>query len=744
MEEFVQTHVHEHVSVVTIRTVTKMFKQGLTIPYIARYQKDRIDGADAKTLRQVEEAMHAYDNLQGRISKVLKSIENLEVSQGYINQIKAATTLDDVEALYQPYKKGGKGTYAERAKKLGLNDAAQHLLKGQQVNIEQLVNQKAKGLQSLAEVKKGISHIVAGEIANKNEIFQKLFQEAYTYVFVLTKRTKDGVDKNEKFKDYYDIKRNITNLKEHQILAINRAEKQSIITVKLQIHEAQRNRFIYWIKQTYNCNKNNLVNEAIEDGFKRLLEPRFFRKIRSKLKKEAEVKSMNIFSENIRKLLLIAPIREKVLSIDPGFKNGCKIAVLDKNAKMLTTAVIHPFTQSNKNNQAETVLIELIQKHRIKHIAIGNGTACRETERLVAKLIESNKIAAKYSIVDESGASIYSITEDASKEFGHLDPNLISAVSIGRRLQDPLLEICKLDPKTIGVGMYQHDVDQKTLSGVLEHSLSDVVNMVGVDVNSCSIHMLKRISGLSTKQAQAIIEYRTKKNGIHNRQELLQIKGIGQISYKNACGFLRILPDTLQEVIEIDDSESEPNEDVSIGTKRKIKTETKSRKKTKTGSACQLEPLDRTIIHPESYDIANKLLKHLKTSADVIGTRKMVELTQNLDPKRLAKEIGTSHHTMELILTAYKQTEESFRKDFSKPVFKSSIININDLKIGTLCDGVVRNVTSFGAFIDIGVNKNALLHVSKFCGRSFGPGDRVRCKVDSLDIEKGRISLLLA
>ncbi|XP_057313558.1 S1 RNA-binding domain-containing protein 1-like isoform X1 [Hydractinia symbiolongicarpus] len=768
IEDFYQNDQMRNIDQDLVANVVQMIENDFSVPFIARYRKNETGGMDAEKIRQIQQSYDYYKKVQNKASSVIKKLGS-EASQELKYSIEKAKSLDEIQDLYAPFKKGGKGTLAERARKLGLESVSNELSRcpNDDICLRRYVNKNIEGLSSENEVIVGAQHIIA-DMVSKDPLVQKKIKEdiGKENVMIHCKASPKGkeLDKNsQKFLLYYDFQSRVNRLTSYQVLAINRAEQMKILSVKLVINDHKRDHFLDTIKNLwllrYNKltaqNKNILCN-AIEDSFKRLIEKTYLRRMRIQLTKDAEREATEIFSTNLKHLLLVAPVKnKKILSIDPGFKNGCKIAVLDENGQLLETSVIYPFQQSKKMSSKNT-LISMTRKHSITLIAIGNGTACREIENVISDMIKDGcftPLNVSYSIVDESGASIYSVTKEAKIEFPELDPNLISAVSIGRRLQDPLLEIVKIEPRHIGVGMYQHDVDQSMLKASVEDVIEDCVSFVGVDLNACSVDMLRRVSGINKKQAEAIVNHRNKTGYFINRKELLSIKGIGKLTYRNCAGFVRIV-----KAINSDQSHSEVKlEEIEKSKKRKLKASSKlepPRKMHKAEKSQNIfpDPLDQTWIHPESYDVAKRVLQYFDVTDDMIGTNEIKEKIQNkmegkvdMQFESLAEKLETDVETLKLIVDGIQQPiNYDLRTELEKPVFRKGQTSIHQLQQEQTLTGVVRNNVAFGAFVDIGLDKDGLIHKSKILnGVTLGPGDRVECVVTSIDINRQRVGLRL-
>ncbi|GBM88729.1 S1 RNA-binding domain-containing protein 1 [Araneus ventricosus] len=687
-----------------------------------------------------------------KVETVLKTIKHEKFDETIAASFLCAKTMDEVELLYAPFKPGGKRTLAERSKQLGLEPLALQLLEQKtslsQINLQSYIK-PVKGLKTEEELLSGIQHIIADKISKDRRVLDFIREKKnHPHIRILGSKspTAEKEDKkahvegkstqNFKYENYYNLNILISNAAAHQIMALNRGEKQKVLTVKIQIPLALKNEVtkIIWdtfFTQRLDYRTYQFMKTCVTDSYERLIEPYLCRQIRSDLSKKAEKESINVFGSNVRSLLLTPPVRGKmVIGIDPGFSHGCKIACVSSKGEVLETGVIYPHNKgpSYKKNADIEKLQAMIFSFGAEIVAIGNGTACRETEVWLSSLIKGgvfNPHHVKYCIVNENGASIYSVTKEAEAELPGMDPNLRSAVSIARRLQDPLLEYVKIEPKHLGVGMYQHDVPESQLKKALDSIVEECVSFVGVDLNVCPEILLRKISGLSASRAKQIVEWRNKNSCFVNRQQLLEVKGLGQKSFEQCAGFVKILPETC--------------------TSAGLASTSQEVKKKKVAPSC-LNPLDRTIIHPESYDIAEKFLKELKVDPENIGQQILVnKVTSYMRFTRvedIANKLSSSAEVIQLILDAFKQLQDyDIRKEFEQPLFQTSVRSFNDLQKGQILTGRVNNVTGFGAFVDIGVGTNGLIHVSKMKGRKLSVGDKVTVCVLEIDVQKKRISL---
>ena len=661
-----------NIKIKQVEVVLSLLQDGNTIPFIARYRKEATGALDEEEIRKINEE------------------------------------LVEVEDLYRPFKEKKK-TKATEAIKNGLEPLSKTILKLDDTNIEKEAEKYLNDtVKTIEDAIMGAKYIIA-EIISDNAEYRKSIREFITkFGVITTKIKKKAVDEKKLYEMYYDYSEKVSNIKPHRILAINRAEKEGIITVSIDIDKDKVISYLERKELRNNTSKNTkYIKEAIEDSFKRLIFPSVEREIRSDLKLIGEDSAIDNFSKNVENLLLTPPIKEKVvLGYDPAFRTGCKLAVLDPTGKPLEIAVIYPTEPHNKIEESKKKVLELIDKYNIDIIAIGNGTASRESEKFIADTIKEAKRKVEYIIVNEAGASVYSASKLAIEEFPDLTVEKRSAISIGRRLQDALSELVKIDPKSIGVGLYQHDVTPKKLDESLDFVVSKVVNGVGVNINTASPSLLKYISGLNKKAINAIIEERNIKGKITSRDEIKNIKGITPKIYEQSIGFMRVID----------------------------------------GS----NPLDKTSIHPESYSYAEKLLENLSLDKDAIGTKKLQEALKNINIEDKAKELGIDIFTLIDIIEDLKKPNRDPRDSMPSPILKSDVLDIKDLKLGMKLQGTVRNVVDFGVFIDIGLHNDGLAHISKLTNKYIkhpsevvSVGDIVDCYVIDINVEKEKVSLSL-
>lgn len=681
----------------------KLLEEGATVHFIARYRKEATGALNEDEIRKINEYYEYQVNLFKRKEDVIRLIDEKGLlTEELKNSILNASKLVEVEDLYRPYKEKKK-TKATDAINNGLEGLAKIIMsfptKG---NIDEItkkyLNDKVKTKE---EAILGASYIIA-EWVSDNAYYRKSTRNyIYNNGIIVCKVKKNANDPNKVYEMYYNYSEKINNIKSHRILAINRAEKENVINVNIECDDEKIINFLYSKiirKESY---VESIIKNAINDSYKRLIKPAIEREIRSDLTDKASSDAIDSFGLNLEKLLLTPPLKEKwVMGLDPAFRTGCKLAVIDPTGKMVEIAKIYPHEPEKKYEEAKMQVKALLDKYKIEIIAIGNGTASRESEAFIADTIKDYK-NVNYIIVSEAGASVYSASPLAKSEFPDLQVEERSAVSIGRRLQDPLAELVKINPESIGVGLYQHDLPNKKLSETLDFTVSKAVNMVGVNINTASPYLLKYISGLNKSSIEKIIKYRENKR-FESREELLDKKILSPKVYEQAIGFLRV-----------------------------------------NGSNI----LDETSIHPESYPLALKLLEELNLNINDIGTDKM-NININID--EMSKKLNTDTFTLEDIILSLKKPKRDPRDEAKKPILRHDILDIKDLKIGDTLNGTVRNVTPFGAFVDIGLHDDGLIHISKMSkdfvkdpGDILSVGEIIEVYVDSIDLAKKRIGLSL-
>ena len=689
---------------VQVEKTLKLLEEGNTIPFIARYRKEVTGNLDEEQIRKINEVYEYEVNLLKRKEDVIRLIDEKGLLTDELRtNIMKASKLVEVEDLYRPFKEKKK-TKATEAIKNGLEPLAKIIMSFvQNVSLEDLTKKFLnENVKTPEEAIMGASYIIA-EWVSDNAAYRKWIRRfTFNEGVLKTKLKKNAVDENKVYDMYYDFEEKVKYAKPYRVMAINRAEKEKVISVSLEI---DKDKIISYLESKIIKKEapfNYVIEDAIKDSYKRLIGPSIEREIRSELTERAEDEATKNFSLNLEKLLMQPPMKDKmVLGFDPAYRTGCKLAVVDNTGKKLDIKVIYPHEPRNEKEKSKKILLDLINKYNIDIIAIGNGTASRESEAFVADTIKEAKHKCEYIIVSEAGASVYSASKLAINEFPLLHVEERSAISIARRLQDPLSELVKIDPESIGVGMYQHDVAPKKLSSSLDFVVEKCVNNVGVNVNTASTSLLKYVSGLTKTNIDKLIKYRDEHGKIKDRDVIKKL--LSSKTYTQAVGFLRIMDENV---------------------------------------------LDSTSIHPESYDVTLKLLDMLGLSLNDIGTSKMQEI--NIDIKEYADKLGTDVYTLEDIVKSLKKPNRDPRDEMPKPILKSDILHLEDLKVGMKLQGTVRNVTPFGAFIDIGLKNDGLAHISKLTNKFIkhpmevvNVGDIVDCYVDEIKLDKNKVSLSL-
>ena len=696
-----------------VEITLQMLNEGNTVPFIARYRKEATGALNEEQIRKIEEVYLYQVNLLKRKEDVIRLIEEKGLlTDDLKRKIMESTKLVEVEDLYRPFKEKKK-TKATDAINNGLEPLAKMILsfptKGDIVELSsKFINDKVANTEQAVT---GASYIIAEWISD-NAFYRKWIRNfVYRNGIIVTKLKKDAKDDDKIYEMYYSYNEEVKKIKPHRILAINRAENEKVITVNINVEDEK---IIEFLESKIIKNNNSyvveIVKNSIKDSYKRLIYPSIEREIRSDLTELGEDSAIKNFGKNLESLLLTPPMKEKVvLALDPGYVNGCKLAVIDKNGKYLYSTVIKPFINNIKENEfkkCKEVLVDLIKKYNVDIISIGNGTASRESEKLCAEIIKENNLNTKYVIVSEAGASIYSTEKVAIDEFPALSPNERSAVSIGRRLQDPLSELVKIPPIGIGVGQYQHDVSGKKLSESLDFVVTKAVNNVGVNINTASSSLLKYVSGMTKKNIDKIIEYRENHSKIYSREEIKKAKLLSDKIYEQAIGFLRI-----QEGTNI---------------------------------------LDTTDIHPESYELTYKLLELINSNINEIGTNELKNKLDKINIDEYVNKLNTDIYTLTDIVESLKKPNRDPRDEMPQPILKSDVLNIDDLKVGMKLQGTVRNVIDFGVFIDIGLHNYGLAHISKLTNEYIkhpsevvSVGDIVDCYVIDINKEKEKVSLSL-
>lgn len=687
----------------------EMLEEGSTVPFIARYRKERTKGLDEEQIRVIQEEYAYQINLEKRKEEVINRIETLgKLTDEIKKQVLDCSKLAQVEDIYRPYKQKKK-TRASVAIANGMKPLADLFLKlprsFNESDVEAYLNDKVTSVKdAITQAKDIIAEIVSEDQNIRNKIYDSMMN----YGRIVTSAKKEHNDEAKVYRMYYDYSEKITSLASHRIMAIDRAEKEKVISVSVSFNEEYIENFVKRKLVRYPSSPTaDYVVEAIEDGLKRLAYPSVERMVRAELTSKAQESSIDVFSMNLEKLLLQPPMKNKrILGFDPAFRTGCKLAVIDESGKKLCVDVIYPHQPNAKVSEAKAKLVKLCKEYDISVIAIGNGTASRESEEFVANVISEYKLNVAYTIVSEAGASVYSASKLAIEEFPDLHVEQRSAISIARRLMDPLSELIKIDPQSIGVGQYQHDLPTARLKQRLDFVVEKAVNLVGVNINTASAVLLKNVSGLNAAMASSIVTYREENGKITSRSEIKKIPKIGNKSFEQAAGFLRI-------------------EDGK-------------------------ELLDKTSIHPESYKPAKLILKSLNLSEEQMGSQEAVEAVKNCDKKQLMEISSCDEYTLNDILDSICQPLRDYRDKNDGPILRKDILEMEDLHVHDKLQGTVRNVVDFGAFVDIGLHEDGLIHISQMAKRRVkhpseivSVGDIVDVWVYKIDEEKHKVQLTL-
>ncbi len=690
------------VSVEQVKNTLSLLEEGNTVPFIARYRKEATKGLDEEQILYIEKQYQYEQNLADRKEAVLKLIsEQGKLTDEIKDSINACTKLSQVEDLYKPYKQKKK-TRAGIAIKNGLQPLADYLLSLPESGnvLDKAAEFVTETVKTAEEALQGAKDIVAENVSDNAKLRWSFKDKIFNTGVLVTKKKKDAEDEKKVYEMYYDRSEKVTSLANHRVMAIDRAEKEKVITVSFSydLEGIEKEAQNVYLKGQTTVAEEALV-EAINDGCERLLLPSIENEIRSDLSEKAHNSSIEVFSMNLEKLLLQPPLKGRVvLGFDPGFTNGCKLAVLDATGKMLTVDKVFPFGRNSNMAESKRKLLKLISDYKVEIVAIGNGTASRESEKLIAELIHENNLSVNYAIVSEAGASVWSAQEAARAEFPDMAVEERSAVSIGRRLLDPLAELIKIDPKSIGVGQYQHDLPEKALTERLDEAVMKCVNRTGADVNTASQELLMHISGLNSATAKEIVNYRNENGKFTNRNQLKKVKKLGEKTFTQCAGFLRIVGGD--------------------------------------------EPLDETSIHPESYDAARKVMQ-------ACGITKL-GVSDATFPEEITDTLGIDKYTLQDIEDAIRQPLRDYRDQFEGALLKSDVLELKDLHIGDELSGTVRNVVDFGAFVDIGLHEDGLVHLSKMSmtrinhpSQVVSVGDIVKVFVIGVDEEKGKVQLSL-
>lgn len=693
-----------------VEAVLNLLADGATLPFIARYRKEMTGALDEEEIRLIQEQYNYQVNLAKRKEDVLRLIEEKgKLTEEIKAAVAACEKLSQVDDIYRPYQEKRK-TRAKTAIENGLEPLAKWLLScpiSGDVSSEasKYINDKVKGEEAALQ---GAKDIIAEYVSDNAAVRERIRDAMNRFGCIVTKEKKKHEDEKKIYQIYYDYNERLTSLAPHRIMAIDRAEKEKVISVSIVIDDERQ---LEWMMRRYTKRaasiSDELIKDAIADGYQRLIYPSLEREIRSELSEKAHEQSIQVFSMNLERLLLQPPMKNKtILGFDPAFRTGCKLAVIDETGKLLEVSVIYPHEPNAKVKQAKEIMLDLIHRYPIDIIAIGNGTASRESEAFVAALIRENQLKVAYTMVSEAGASVYSASKLAREEFPDLHVEQRSAVSIARRIIDPLSELIKIDPRSIGVGQYQHDLPSARLKERLDFVVSKAVNRVGVNVNTASAELLKNVSGLTGATAKSIVNYRNEHGAILSRQELKNIPKIGAKSFEQAAGFLRI-------------------EDGA-------------------------EWLDRTAIHPESYELAKKLLELLGLSVTQMGSEEAKAAVEQADVKKLVEQLNGDSYTINDILEIIALPLRDYRDRYDAPILRNDVLELSDLHPGDELEGVIRNVVDFGAFVDIGLHEDGLIHISKMSrhrikhpSELLSVGDIVKVYVFAIDELKHKVQLSL-
>lgn len=712
MEKIIQTIAGEfNIKPVQVENTVKLIDEGNTIPFIARYRKEVTGNLSDEILRDLNDRLNYLRNLEKRKEEVIKIIEEQgKLTDELFIAIGTAKTLAEVEDLYRPYKQK-KRTRAIIAKEKGLEPLAEIIIEQKETKAileiaAKYINEEKK-VESAEDAIAGAKDIIAEDISDNAKYRKYIKTACYREALIETKASKEEEKSN--YEMYYEFSEEIKKIPSHRILAINRGEKEEFLKVKLSKPE---DKILYYIEKDIikgDTQFTDILKDTIADSYKRLIEPSIEREIRSDLTEKAEEQAIKVFGENAKQLLLGAPLKDLVvMGFDPAYRTGCKIAVIDETGKVLDTTTVYPTAPQNDEVGARKELLALIKKHNINMIAIGNGTASRESEMFVAEMIKQADHEVFYAIVSEAGASVYSASKLATEEYPEINVSLRGAISIARRLQDPLAELVKIDPKAIGVGQYQHDVDQKRLSESLTGVVEDAVNKVGVDLNTATPSLLSYVSGINKTIAKNIVNFRDENGKFKNRKQLLKVAKLGKAAFEQCAGFVRIF-----------DGEN---------------------------------PLEITAVHPESYEATEKLLNKVGFSKnDLLDKDKLSEIIvklNSINKEKVAEELEIGVLTLEDIIKELSKPGRDPREDMPKPILRSDVLKLEDLREGMILNGTVRNVIDFGAFVDIGVKHDGLVHISELSDKYVknprdivSVGDIVKVKVIGIDLEKQKVAL---
>lgn len=693
-----------------ISNVLSMLSDKSTVPFIARYRKEQTGGLDETEIKAIEDEYRYLENLEKRKEEVIRLIDEQGMLTDDLKQdILKQTELARVEDLYRPFRQKRK-TRATEAVRKGLKPLFEVMLK-QDVSEGDLEKEAESHINeevtSIEEALNGANDIYAEHISDDAQYRKVILREIKNSSLIVSSKKKNAEDEQNVFEMYYDYSEAVKRIPPHRTLAMNRGEKLNVLTLKFEHNIDRISGYLSSKVIKENSKIADRLNSVIEDSLKRLILPSLEREVRNDMTEVGERHAVNIFEENLKSLLLQPPLKNHmILGVDPAFRTGCKLAVINPTGTFVDKNVIYPHMPVNKKQQAEKIMLDIIKKHNITLVAIGNGTASRETEEFVSELIKNNNLDLPFIIVNEAGASVYSASEVAREEFPDFQVEERSAVSIARRVQDPLSELVKIDPKSIGVGQYQHDVNQKNLSEALDFVVETVVNQVGVDVNTASYTLLEHVAGLSPQISKNIVAFREENKGINKRSDLKKVPRLGPKTFEQCVGFLRIIDGK--------------------------------------------EPLDQTEIHPEQYKNTYKLLDTIGASIEELGTDEIKEKLEKLDQRAFAEKEGIGLPTLEDMVKSLIAPLRDIRDQYDTPLLKSDVLELKDLKSGMKLSGTVRNVTDFGAFVDVGVGQDGLVHISQLSNRFVkhpldivSSGDIVEVTVMEVDVHKKRISLTM-
>lgn len=693
-----------------IENVLSLLQEGATVPFIARYRKEKTDGLNEDQIREISKVYEYQMNLQQRKEDVIRLIdEKGMLTEDLRNQILKAEKLSEVEDYYRPFKEKKK-TKASVAKAKGLEPFALDILKlSRQFDLEAAAQKYLnEEVLTIEDAIQGAKDIIAEQISDEPRYRKYTKDMIYKTGIITSSVKKKNPDEDGIYEMYYDYNEKVQYIASHRILAMNRAEKEKVLNVSITIDEEKFENYIYnGVMRKRESNLNDFIMICVKDAFKRLIYPSVEREVRSELTEKAQEQALKVFSINLEKLLLQAPLKDRyVLGVDPAFRTGCKLAAIDPTGKVLDINKVFITLPKADYTKDEKILLSMIQKYRIEIIAIGNGTASRETESFIAEFIKKNALNLQYVIVSEAGASVYSASAIAKEEFPTYQVEERSAVSIARRLQDPLAELVKIEPKVISVGQYQHDMNQKKLTEQLDFVVEKVVNQVGVNINTASPSLLQYVSGLSMTLAKNIVKYREENGKFTSRDQIKKVHKLGDKTYELAVGFLRIL----------------------------------------SGN----ERFDETSIHPDNYQDASRLLQYLHLTKEDIGTQQAQDVIVKVNKEQAKTELGMDTFLLDDLLDAFVSPHRSPRDEYNAPILRQDVLKIDDLKVGMKLQGVVRNVVDFGAFVDIGLKNDGLVHISKMSKQKIkhtldvcNVGDILDVYVYDIDLKKKRVALSL-